>query len=80
MSIPLVTEIVSEKIEFIIGLILGGVGTLFRDMREKKNSEQRYTTLYGLPVAIYCYCLIKLINMRWMKREGGSFLIRQFSL
>ena len=58
MSIPLVTEIVSEKIEFIIGLILGGVGTLFSRYERKK--ELRATLYY--PLWLACCDLLLLFN------------------
>lgn len=58
MVIPLVTEIVYEKIEFIIGLILGGVGTLLSRYERKK--ELRATLYY--PLWLACYNLLLLFN------------------
>jgi hypothetical protein len=58
MAMPLITEIVYEKIEFIIGLLIGGAGTLVSWYNRKK--ELRATLYY--PLWLVCYNLLLLFN------------------
>ncbi len=58
MSIPSITEIVFEKIDFIVGLLLGGFGTLLSRYERKK--ELRATLYY--PLWLACYNLLLLFD------------------
>ena len=58
MVIPPITEIVYQKIDFIVGLLIGGVGTLFSRYERKK--ELRATLYY--PLWLACCNLLLLFN------------------
>lgn len=58
MVIPPITEIVYEKIDFIVGLLIGGVGTFVSWYKRKK--ELRATLYY--PLWLVCYNLLLLFD------------------
>ena len=58
MVIPPITEIVYQKIDFIVGLLIGGVGTLVSWCKRKK--ELRATLYY--PLWLACCNLLLLFD------------------